>query len=254
MRQRQHLLTTLVIQDRSILLLLLFILLLGLGQGAKLIVPVSLQCVGHQPVVRIDLHEAVAGQFRFISGAFHLLPPWLVHFVQPGLQFRLYGEGQLQRDRLDHLQQEFPDALIDVAAGNLLADIPAVFATFMLARVIDHQLLVTFVIAQAHPPAADAADHKALEQGRALAGRTVAAVLSAGLGRGVQRLEVVLILRPTDVSGMGVGDQRMPVLLRHRLDRISPIGSLAGLHLLAVPPHGTASVRASAKVQSAACR
>ena len=104
------------------------------------------------------------------------------------------------------------------------------FVALVLARVIHHQLPLTLVIAEAHPSAADAADHQALEQGRTLAGRALPAVLSCCLGAGVQRSQVVLILLPTDVPRMGVGDQGVPIFLRHRPDPGLPIGSLEDLH------------------------
>jgi hypothetical protein len=65
-----------------------------------------------------------------------------------------------------------------------------------------------------HAAAADAADYQALQQRRTLPGRAVSPILPVGASAGMQGLEVVLVLLPTDVSGMGIEDQGMPLLLR----------------------------------------
>ena len=105
----------------------------------------------------------------------------------------------------------------------------AVFMTLMLTDIVAHQFANTLMIAHRHPPAANATDHQALEQGRTLSRRAVATVLSIGLSAGAQLPTVVLVLLPTDVSGMGVWNQGMPILLRHRLDSGWSVESLAGL-------------------------
>jgi len=106
-------------------------------------------------------------------------------------KFRLHGEGQLQRHRLDHLKQQLADRMINAVAGNDLAHILPVFTLLMLALVVHHELALPAVVSHRHPPAADAADHQALEQRPPLAGRAVAPVLPPGPGTGSQRPQVI---------------------------------------------------------------
>ena len=98
----------------------------------------------------------------------------------------------------------------------------------MLAHVVAHQLSVPLMIPQCHPPAAHAADNQALEQGWTLTGRTFSPVVSMCLSASPQRAKIFLVLLPTDISGMGIRDQRMPVFLPLLFIAIAPIGSLTG--------------------------
>jgi hypothetical protein len=49
-----------------------FVVVLGGAQGAQRVVPVCLQGVGDQPVVRVDGQVAAAGQLGAVAGAFDM--------------------------------------------------------------------------------------------------------------------------------------------------------------------------------------
>jgi hypothetical protein len=72
------------------------------------------------------------------------------------------------------------------------------------------------VVADAHAPAAAAADDYALEQRGSFAGRPRGAVLAAGGGVGGQHGLVALVLCPGQVTGMVIADAHGPVA--HRLE------------------------------------
>ena len=76
------------------------------------------------------------------------------------------------------------------------------------------------VVAHGHPASAAPADGQALQQRGALAGRAGGAVVAVRGGVGQQQLLVGLVLVPADVAGVGVGDQRDPLLAGHGLSKV----------------------------------
>ena len=79
--------------------------LVGCGERAQLGVPVRLERICHQAVVRIDTEVASLSKLRFIPGALHLLAPHPVHLLGAGLELVLHGQSDLQRKRADGLHQ-----------------------------------------------------------------------------------------------------------------------------------------------------
>ena len=76
--QGEQLLPHLRIYQQPLLLGLALILLLRFGQGTELVIPFRFQTVGHQPIVRVDLHVTTSRQFGLVvapdrraSGAGH---------------------------------------------------------------------------------------------------------------------------------------------------------------------------------------
>ena len=63
----------LVGDSRCIDFTLFLVALVGLFVDAKLLIPFGLQCVGHESVVRVDLHEAPTCEVTFVACALHLL-------------------------------------------------------------------------------------------------------------------------------------------------------------------------------------
>ena len=90
------------------------------------------------------------------------------------------------------------------------------------------------VIADGHAPPAPSTDRQSLEQRRPFTGRTTVTFTRVGGSVGGQGLLIEFELFPGDVAGVGVADQRGPVLTRHLLgaqlarrvlaDAESPIG------------------------------
>jgi len=119
---------------------------LGSCQGAELVVPVGFEGVGDQPIIRIDQHKAIAGQQGLVTRPFHLLAAKRVRLFQSGQQFGLHGQGQLERHRLGHLQQQLTHCLIDAGAGDLLTDRLAMLVAIVLADVVNHQPAMAFMI------------------------------------------------------------------------------------------------------------
>ena len=80
--QRQDLRSALFIESRPVSFALLFVPFLSLGQGPQLVVPIRLQCVGNEPIVRIHLHVSSLGEVRLVPGALNLLVAQLIRLVQ----------------------------------------------------------------------------------------------------------------------------------------------------------------------------
>ena len=81
------------------------------------------------------------------------------------------------------------------------------------------------VVGDGHPPAAPAADGQALQQRGAFPGRAGSPVRAAGGGVAEQDLLVGLVGLPADVSGVGAGDQRGPLVPRQRLAAVLAVGA-----------------------------
>jgi len=144
------------------------------------------------------------------------------------------GEGGLDGERGEGVDEQHADAFIEVMAGDGGADRPPVGDAVALADVGGQVPAVALVVADGHAGAAAAADDDALQQGRSLAGRSGGAVRAAGGGIGGQSGAVDVVLAQGDVSGVDAGDEGDPVLAGQQ-----PGGHLpAGLFVVGVPAIG----------------
>src|ERR1700746_436740 len=73
--QRQQLLTSLGVDQKALLLCLLFVLRLRLGQDAKLVVPLRFQAISPKPVRRVHIHVPPSREFSFVLCSLDMLPP-----------------------------------------------------------------------------------------------------------------------------------------------------------------------------------
>ena len=113
-------------------------------------------------------------------------------------------------------------------AGKLKADGAVALDVVVGAAVVGHERVAALVVADGHASAAAAADREALEQGGSFAGGAGGAVGAVRIGVGGEQLLVVLELLPAEIAGMGVGDQRDPLLAWLLAGRGAPVGGLAG--------------------------
>ena len=81
------------------------------------------------------------------------------------------------------------------------------------------------VVADGHPPSALPANGQALQQRGAFPGRAGGPVGAAGGGVAEQDLLIGLVGLPGDVSGVGAGDQRGPLVPRQRLAAVLAVGA-----------------------------
>ena len=82
-------------------------------QGAQRVVPVGFEGVGDEPVVGVDGQVAAAGQVGAVAGAFDVLAAQRVGFGGAGFQFGLHGEGDLERERGEGVEQQLADGGVD---------------------------------------------------------------------------------------------------------------------------------------------
>ena len=83
--------------------MLLFTFFFNLSQRSKLLVPLGLQCVRDEPIVRIHPHVADSGLVRFILSSLQLLLPETIGFLHSRLDFALNIQGHFERQRSDAL-------------------------------------------------------------------------------------------------------------------------------------------------------
>ena len=134
---------------------------------------------------------------------------------QTRLQFALNGQRHLKGHRVDGLDEQRADGLVDAGARHALADRLGAFDAAALADVVRPGLALAVVILNGHALAAAPAQHQPLQQGSSLAWRPAAPISTHGLGTLVQARLVALEGLPRDVAGMDAGDQRHPLVARH---------------------------------------
>ena len=81
-----------------------FVLVLGGLERSEFVVPVGLEGVGNEPVVRIDREIAAAGELGVVAGALDVTGAQCVCFVGACFELGLDGQRDLQRERRDGLR------------------------------------------------------------------------------------------------------------------------------------------------------
>ena len=119
------------------------------------------------------------------------------------------------------------DGGVDDAAGHVLAALRAVLDAAVHALVVGDLDAAAGVVAHRHPAPAAPADGQALQQRGALAGGAGGAVVAVRGGVAQQQLLVGLVLVPADVAGVGVGDQRDPLLAGQGVEGLLAVGGEA---------------------------
>src|SRR6266436_4981805 len=97
------------------------ILLLGLGEFGKPLVPPALQAVCHQPVFWPDEHELTLRQLRLLAGALDLGAVKAMELAPARSQLLEHFEGNLQWSRGESFQGNTADDFIQTTSGNDLA-------------------------------------------------------------------------------------------------------------------------------------
>ena len=124
---------------------------LGLAQGAKRGVPVGFEGVGDEAVGGIDGEVAAAGQVGVVAGALDVRGAQGVGLVRPVLQFGADGEGGLDGQRGEGVDEQLPDPVVQSGAGDGLADPAAVVDAVALADVGGQLAAAAPVVADGHP-------------------------------------------------------------------------------------------------------
>ena len=176
LRKRADALLGGLIEGRLIGLPLAFGLILGLGECAKLGVPLGFKRVDNQAVVWIDEHVTATGALGFVPGSFDLHLPQSVGLVPPRLQLCLYGQGELDGHRRHRLDQPLSHGAIDRSAWDDLAHRAAPVHPARDALVVGHEPGRAGVVTHRHPAAAYTTQHQPLQQGGALSGGRSAVV------------------------------------------------------------------------------
>ena len=186
-------------------------------QGPQRVVPVGFEAVGDQPVIRVDGQVAAAGQVGAVAGAFDVPAAQCIGFGGAGVEFGLHGQGDLERVRGEGLEQQVGDGGVDDGAGDGLAALRTVLDAAGHALVVGNFDAAAGVVAHRHPASAAPADGQALQQRGSFAGGAGGAIGAVRGGIAQQQLLVGLVLVPAEVAGVGVADQRDPLLARHEL-------------------------------------
>ena len=202
-------------------------------QGAERLVPVGFEVVGDEPVVGVDGEVAAAGELGAVTGPFNMAAAQRVRCVGACFELGLDGEGDFERERGDGVQQKLGDGGVNAGAGDGLAARAAALDRFADALVVGDVDAAPVVVAHGHAPPAAPADHHALEQGGTFAGRAGGAVVAVGGGVGGEQSLVGFEGVPGDVAGMGVVDERHPLVAGDFLEGAPAVGG-AGFSATAV--------------------
>ena len=108
---------------------------LGLGEGAQGGVPVGFEGVGDEPVGGVDGEVAAAGQVGVVAGALDVGGAQGVGLGGAVLQLGGDGEGGLDGERGEGVDEQLPDPLVQSGAGDGLADPAGVLDAVALADV-----------------------------------------------------------------------------------------------------------------------
>ena len=194
---------------------------------AQRVVPVGLERVGDEPVVRVDGEVSAARELGVLAGTLDVGASELVGLVGAGFELGLDGECDLERERGDGLEQQLRDRLIDAVAGDREAAAAASLDRFADALIVGKIDAAAVVIADGHPFAAASADDHSLQQRRTFARRSAGAVGPVRVGVVGECQLVGLELVEGDVSRVSVGDQRDPLLARELVQRDLPVRGAA---------------------------
>lgn len=209
----------LVIDCESVCDALTFVFFSRFAEGAQLRVPVGFEGVGDESVRGCDVHIALASEVDFVLRALDLSMTQAISFVEATLDLLLHGERHLERDGRDGLDEQSGDGIVDRGAHDALAKRIGETSAASDAHVDRHLPLHVLArargIADVHAAATEAADGASLQKRRPLTRRRSIEVKR--LGRRLKSLLVARIIVPRDVSGMGVANEREPLLGRPTL-------------------------------------
>ena len=218
-----------------------------LGQGAQLVIPISLERVGDQAITRIDHHKPALRQICFDLSSLDGTTSQLV-----GLRlssFDLLSDVQRQLDgRGGHpFGHPPPDRLVDGVAGDRLAAGRGLLAIRTITNVPGLQPAAQgfVLVLDAEVLPAHSADRTSLQERRALPrGRTARELVSSPIA--FQDAQILLILVPRDVARMSVGKASDPIA------RLGPAFDFLPLRRAAItsPPVGV-NARIARVVQGA---
>jgi hypothetical protein len=140
-----------------------FVVVAGVLQWAQGVVPVGFEAVGNEPVVGVDGEVAAAGEVGAVTGPLHVGASQGVGLVAAGFELGLHGEGDLERERGDGVEQELTDGGVDGGAGDALAAGGAGLDELGDTLVVGDFDAAPVVVTHGHAPSAAPAHDEALE-------------------------------------------------------------------------------------------
>jgi hypothetical protein len=120
-------------------------------------------------------------------------------------------EGHLQRSRADSLQHQTTHDFVQTTSRNNLAGQFSRFDAAALAQVDRERLPFADLVTHGHAVSAFATQGQALQQRRSLTCGAAPPVISVAPGIGPQGFLIRLILLPTDVARVRVGQKDFPL-------------------------------------------
>jgi hypothetical protein len=122
----KNLLPLLLIQAAPIGLALPFVLCLRIGKLTQPIVPVRFERRSDKTVVRVNAAVTLLGEFRLITRMLDVLAAQMIHFFDAQLQLIADGQGDLERERRDDLDEQVADGFVQLSCRqSLTGGLPA---------------------------------------------------------------------------------------------------------------------------------
>ena len=192
--------------------------------SAQPLIPVRFQCIGHQAIIGIDLEEAALGKIRFVARTLYVLSSQPVRFLVAVREFLLHSERDFVGQRRHCRDDDVADCRVECAAIHRLTQ--TAFASLQrapAAPVGRYALIVMRMVADRHAFTAGSADHKSLQQCRALACPSTPPLGAPGDRIALHALEVRPILFLGNVTRMH-DVQQDPLLAGHQTRAYLAIG------------------------------
>ncbi len=177
----------------------------------ELLIPVPLQRIGDESILRPHEHELALGQIGFLTGTLNLRTTKAIHFEPPRAQFLMHFQRHIEHRRLHGVDDDFAYDLVDVPAENDLAAILARLDPFPQASIDRFRVSLSRTITDSHVPATAPAHQHPLQQSNALPWRTLPALPAAGIVVVAQPGTVCLVILPTDVGRMSIRQEYLPL-------------------------------------------
>jgi len=170
------------IDERAIALAGPLVRLLRVGERAELRVPVGLEGVRDEAVVRIDPQVPALGELGLIAGPLDLHSAERIGLGGSGGELGLDLERRAERQRADRLDEQVADRPVDRCADDPGTAGLRMLDRLALALILGDRSATHHRIADAHPLPAAATDHQALEERGTLSGWTRPPLGTVGLG------------------------------------------------------------------------
>src|SRR5712692_8455001 len=177
----------------------------------------------------IGVHAQVAPlrELGLVARTLDLLLPEAVGGAELGLEFLLHRQCDVDALERQAREHELADGAVDLRPRHPQANRDGLLDALLLTHVLGPQASVSRLVADGHASPTPPTEDQPLEQRRALARRTLAAVQATGLGVHAELPLMAFVVLPRDVADMCGRQKGVPLLTRSCLNDAVAVHGLA---------------------------